>query len=101
MTECGKQITVLWHIGDLKISCESDFEIAKLWSYLNKIYGGNVKIHRGTHHEYLGMDLDYSEPGVFKVTMIPYIDKIFEDFPECGNWCDLFRVFLWPVLGYL
>ena len=27
------------------------------------------------------MDLDYSEPGVFKVTMIPYIDKIHEDFP--------------------
>jgi len=82
MTECGKQITVLWHVDDLKISCENDFEITKLWSYLNKIYGGNMKIRRGTHHEYLGMDLDYSEPGVFKVSMIPYIDKIHEDFPE-------------------
>ena len=30
MTECGKQITVLWHVDDLKISCESDFEITKL-----------------------------------------------------------------------
>ena len=28
------------------------------------------------------MDLDYSEKGVFKVSMIPYIDKIHEDFPE-------------------
>ena len=28
------------------------------------------------------MDLDYSEEGVFKVSMIPYIDKIIEDFPE-------------------
>ena len=77
MTECGKQITVLWHVNALKISCENDFEITKLWSYLNKIYGGKVKIRR-----YLGMDLDYSEPGVFKVSMIPYIDKIFKDFPE-------------------
>ena len=41
-----------------------------------------MKIRRGTYHEYLGMDLDYSEPGVFKVSMIPYIDKIFKDFPE-------------------
>ena len=49
---------------------------------MNKIYGGKVKIRQGTHHEYLGMDLDYSEPIVFEVSMIPYIDKIFEDFPE-------------------
>ena len=82
MTECGKQLTVLWHVDDLKISCESDFEITNLWSYLNKLYGGKMKFRRGTHHEYLGMDLDYSEPGVFKVSMIPYIDKILEDFPE-------------------
>ena len=24
-----------------------------------------------------------------------------EGWLSCGNWCDLFRVFLWPVLGYL
>ena len=81
-TKSGKQMTVIWHVDDLKIPCEDDFEITKLWSYLNKLYGGIVKINRGAKHEYLGMDLDYSEKGVFKVSMIPYIDKIHEDFPE-------------------
>ena len=28
------------------------------------------------------MDLDFSENGVFKCSMIPYIDTIFSDFPE-------------------
>jgi hypothetical protein len=81
-TKSGHQLTVLWHVDDLKMSCVDSFEITKLWSYLNKIYGGNVKLKRGKKHEYLGMDLDYSEDGVFAVTMIPYIDSIHEDFPE-------------------
>ena len=76
------QLTVVWHVDDLHMSCENDFEITKLWSYLNKLYSNNVKVTRGDVHEYLGMEFDYSEPGVFKVSMIPYIDKIFEDFPE-------------------
>ena len=81
-TKSGKQITVIWHVDDLKISCVDSFEITRLWSYLNKLYGGKVKLNRGKKHEYLGMDLDYSKDGVFKVTMIPYIDSIHEDFPE-------------------
>jgi len=28
------------------------------------------------------MDMDYSEPGVLGVSMIPYIDSIEKDFPE-------------------
>ncbi len=76
------QMTVLWHVDDLHMSCENSFEITKLWSYLNKLYGGKVKITCGKKHEFLGMLFDYSEKGVFKCTMIPYIDKIIEDFPE-------------------
>ena len=57
--------------------------MTKLLMYLKGIYGEkNFSLTRGDKHEYLGMDLDYSEKGVFKVSMIPYIDKIHEDFPE-------------------
>ena len=51
-------------------------------SRLVKSGAKNFSFTRGPKHTYLGMDLDYSEKGVFKVSMIPYIDKIHEDFPE-------------------
>ena len=37
---------------------------------------------RGKVHDYLGMDLDYSEDGVLKVSMIKYLDKVLEEFTE-------------------
>ena len=76
------QLTVLWHVDDLKISCVNNLEITKLLLYLKRIYGSTISINRGQTHEYLGMTLDYSEDSVFRVTMIPYIDTIMEDFPE-------------------
>ena len=33
-------------------------------------------------HDYLGMDLDYSKKGVLQVSMIKYLKKIFDNFPE-------------------
>jgi hypothetical protein len=33
-------------------------------------------------HYYLGVDHDYSEKGVVKMSMMKHIDKILEDFPE-------------------
>jgi len=45
------------------------------------------------------MDLDFSEKGVFGVSMIPYIDTILDDFPEeitrsspCPHNQNLFRI---------
>ena len=64
------------------MSCRNSFEITKFWSYINKLYNNNVKITRGHKHKFLGMDFDYSEKGIFKCTMIPYIKQIIEDFPE-------------------
>ena len=78
----GGQMTVLWHVDDLKISCKDSFEITKLLSYLNKLYGRKLGAHCGKKGEHLGMNLDFSEPGVFTVDMIPYIKTIINDFPE-------------------
>ena len=42
----------------------------------------NITVSRGETHDYLGMDLDYSTKGAVKVSMIKYLRKVFEDFPE-------------------
>ena len=76
------QLTVLWHVDDLKISCVNNLEITKLLLYLKGIYGDKITINRGKVHEYLGMTFDYTEDGVLRVHMIPFIDTILSDFPE-------------------
>ena len=66
----GNQKNVTWHIDDLKVSYQYEFEITKFASYLSDIYGKKLTVHRGKVHEYLGMDLDYSEEVKVKVSMI-------------------------------
>lgn len=76
------QLTVQWHIDDVRASCKDKFEVTKLFAYLNNIYGKKVVAHRGKKTEYLGMSFDYLPDGEVLVDMIQYIGKIFEEFPE-------------------
>ena len=41
-----------------------------------------MKVHRGKHHIYLTMDLDYSHKGECRVTMYGYLDGILHTFDE-------------------
>ena len=50
----GRQMTVVWHVDDLKVSQKSDYEITSFTDYLIIIYGG-LSISRGKVHDYLGM----------------------------------------------
>ena len=52
------QMTVIWHVDDLKISHKNPEAVTKVIKYLDSIYPG-VKVKRGKHHEYLGMDFDF------------------------------------------
>eukprot|EP00804_Cyclotella_cryptica_P002014 CCRYP_007446-RA/>CCRYP_007446-RA protein AED:0.27 eAED:0.27 QI:0/-1/0/1/-1/0/1/0/152 len=81
-TEKGHQITVLWHVDDLKISCKDKYKVTKLICYLQKIYGEKMTVHQGGKGKYLGMYLDFTEPGVFQVDMSNYIKGILNEFPE-------------------
>ena len=47
----------------------------------SKIYG-NVKVQHGRKLQYLGMDLNCTTPGEVKISMVPCIDNILNDFPE-------------------
>ena len=54
------QMTVVWHIDDLKVYHRDETEIAKLVEYLKKIYGANITANKGEIQDYLGIDFDYT-----------------------------------------
>ena len=58
----GHQMTVVWHMDDLKILHKNLKEISKLTKYLSKIYS-DIKISQGRVHEYLEMTLDCTKKG--------------------------------------
>jgi hypothetical protein len=82
ISEMGKQQTVLWHVDDLMMSHVEPDENTKLLKYLEGIYGDKMTITRGSKHRYLGMDMDFSKPGILGILMVKYIDEVIEDFPE-------------------
>jgi hypothetical protein len=80
--ENGKQMTVVCHVDDLKISHMSAEVIDEVLEYLKKKYGDNLVVHAGRVHDYLGVNHDYSKKGVVKMSMYKHVDKIFQDFPD-------------------
>ena len=82
MTATGKQLTVVWHVDDLMVSCEDDFELTKFSCYLGKIYGPKLSMHLGKKHDYLGVDMEFCEDGGLEVSMFKYLKGVIDDFPE-------------------
>jgi hypothetical protein len=86
----GKQCTVVWHVDDLKISHVDPKVTTTILNLLDAKYGQEIvggkraplTINRGKLHDYLGMLLDYSEPGYVKLNMIAYLEKVLEEMPE-------------------
>ena len=42
----------------------------------------NVRVSRGLIHDYLRMNLDFTDRGKVNISMVPFLKKIIEDFPE-------------------
>ena len=59
-------MTITWHVDDLKVSHKKPKRIDELDEYLNVI-NGKITIKRGKVHDYLGICMDYSEPGKVKM----------------------------------
>ena len=83
----GSQMTVTWHVDDLKVSHKDQKAIDDFATWLRGKYewkeqGLFLTHHKGKVHDYLGIDLDYSERKKLKVSMIKYINKIFKGFSE-------------------
>ena len=78
----GHQLTILWHVDDLKISCKNKVKVTRLICCLKSIYGKNIAMHRGGKGKYLAMTLDFMTPGVFQVDTSDYVKEILNDFPS-------------------
>jgi hypothetical protein len=81
----GKQCTILFHEDDCKIlhveSKVLEDTIAWLWRVYKSIFedgSGEMKVHRGLVHKYLGMTLDFSTKRQVKITMTDYVCGIIE-----------------------
>ncbi len=79
----GKQITVCFHVDDCKISHEHPKVVDETIKWLRAEYGsifedglGEMKVHRGKVHKYLGITLDFSHKGQCTDTMHEYLDGI-------------------------
>ena len=77
-----KQITVIWHVDDLMMPCEDNFELTKLSCYLANIYGPKLAMHLGNKHDYIGMDFEFMNNGSLKLSMFKYLNSIIDEFPE-------------------
>jgi hypothetical protein len=78
----GSQMTVCWHVDDLKTSHINPEVNTKFGEWLSTTYGVSVVTHRGKVHDYLGMIFDFSQKGKVMVNMIEYIRSIIDQFPE-------------------
>jgi hypothetical protein len=85
----GKQMTVCWHVDDLKISHMMPKVMNRMIKYLRQEYesifedgSGAMVVSRGKTHKYLGMTLDYTVRGQVSVTMFEHLEEILKVFDE-------------------
>jgi len=80
----GKQMTVSWHVDDLKVSHINPKEIDHFVKWVQETYGSisEVKSTRRKIHDYLGMKLDFSIDGHVTIDMKDYVTTIIESFPK-------------------
>ena len=83
----GKQCTICWHIDDLKISHVDADVVTNVIEHLDNAFGKEapITVHRGKHHDYLGVDLDFSIPGQFRMSMFKYIEDMLTELPQDMN----------------
>ncbi len=77
----GEQLMVIWHVDNLMMSYQIDFELTKLSCYLARIYWPKLTMHTGQRHDYLGINLEFREDRNLDVSMIKYLKGVIEAFP--------------------
>ena len=82
----SEQLTIVWHVDDLKISHADSKVVTAIIKKLNNKYGKTASgletpltVKRGKIHDYLGMTLDYTTKGKVRIDMKDYIRKILND----------------------
>ena len=80
----GHQMTVAWHVDDLKVSHVDVKEVDKFILQMEGAFGADapLSVSRGKAHDYLGMRLDFHTKGEVQIDMQHYIDMMLQDAPE-------------------
>jgi hypothetical protein len=84
----GNQITIQFHVDDLKISHVKQSVIDTVLVELNDTFGTNKKplaATTGDVHDYLGITIDYSREHKVLFTMYDYLEDILGDMPDDMN----------------
>ena len=80
----GQQMTVVWHVDDLKVSHVDASEVEKFVQCMEATFGQDtpLTVSWGQVHDYLGMTLDFRTKGEVQINMEHYIDMMLQDAPE-------------------
>ena len=79
----GQQCTITWHVDDLKISHVDEQVVRSIIQKIQNTFGqhSELSMHIGKRHDYLGMILDFTTPGILEIDMSDYIQVILQDTP--------------------
>ena len=79
----GQQCTITWHVNDLKISHVAEHVVRSIIQKIQDAFGQHAELsmHIGKRHDYLGMILDFTTPGILEIDMSDYIQVILQDVP--------------------
>ena len=77
----GKMCTVIWHVDDLKISHVEEQVVKDIIEEIEKKFG-KMSVNIGKTHTYLGMDFEYRDDGVVRISMKGYLEDAINEFPE-------------------
>ena len=80
----GNQITVVWHVDDMKVSHKRQDVVDSFIDWIKKKYGtiGEVKVVTGNEHTYLGMKIVYDDHGGVIIDMKKYVQDMIEEYPD-------------------
>ena len=80
----GRQLTVAWHVDNLKISHEEEDALDEFIGMMEEEFGEDtpLSVSRGPIQQYLGMTLDFSEKGKVMVKMDDYVKTMLNDPPS-------------------
>ena len=80
----GHQMTVVWHVDDLKVSHIDSKEVDKFIEQMEQTFSMDapLTVSCGKVHDYLGMNLDFRVGGEVRIDMEHCIDMMLQDAPE-------------------
>ena len=80
----GYQLSVIFHVDDLKISHRDPAVVDSFIRLVNAEYGKEapLTVKRGKVHVYLGFTIDYSTPGQALFHQYEFLQKMLNEFPD-------------------